>query len=377
FQQALDARLDAAAYGVAIAEIIYEVSAGQVALLDIKDRPQELFRFSAQAWEPAIGPLRFLRDASLQAGELVPEEKFLVLSHRPRTGNRRGRPLLRSVFWPSWFKRQTIRFWLRFGEKGPGTAAVKYPTGATQDQRDEALKAAEAFVESVAVAVPENMGLITELLTSARAQNPAVYEKLVERMELAITRRILGQTLTTRGSEQGAGSFALGQVHQDVFHMKTVELARMLEMLVNDNLVKRLALWNFGPAAPLPKWLINKESEDDLAQRSAIDARLQSMGLDFAESYARKKYGVPEIKAGDVVLEPRQIAAAAGGSPFAFPPQQGFAEPGRLGRRPEEVRRAQEDIRRLMQQLRQEALGQYRARVLELGRDALGNRGTG
>src|SRR5579871_4180677 len=142
------------------------------------------------------GPLRLLKNPyAVDGGDLVPEEKFLIFSFRPRSGNRRGRPLLRRVFWPSWFKRQTVRFWLRFSEKGPGTAAVMYQPGATDDEKSKALAAAEAMIEKVAIAVPSNFQVVKELLTSSRTQNPAVYEKLHDKMNYKIARVILGQRL--------------------------------------------------------------------------------------------------------------------------------------------------------------------------------------
>jgi len=365
FHEVLEALLDAPAYGVAIAEMIFDVSAGQVSLLDIKDRPQELFCFGKRH-EPQIGPLRFLKDRAALEGEEVPEQKFLVFSYRPRSGNRRGRPLLRSVFWPSWFKRQTLRFWLRFGEKGPGIAAVLYPSGATADEQTKALAAAESIVEKIAVALPENFQFVKELLTSARSQNPAVYEKLVDRMAMAITRRILGQTLTSHGSEQGAGSLALGQVHGDTKEERIDEVARKVETVINDQLVRPLVFWNFGPNAPMPRWSILKKDVEDLSARSAVDERLQRMGMPIAQTYIEKKYGMPQVQDDDLVLQPRASAA-----PGIFAPGGGeFAE-----RRPAEVAKNLADLRKLMAQLKDESLDAFRGRVEVLAQEARINAG--
>jgi phage gp29-like protein len=157
FSQALWALLDGPGYGMAIAEIMFDVSMGQVSATEIKDRPQELFTFNP--WNmPQNGPLRYLAAGPYDqsGGTLVPETKFLIFTYQPKAGNRKGSPLLRKIFWLSWFKRQALRFWLRYGEKGPGTAAVKYPAGATEDEKQQALAAAEAIVSKIAVAIPEN-----------------------------------------------------------------------------------------------------------------------------------------------------------------------------------------------------------------------------
>lgn len=306
FHEVLESMLDAPAYGVHISEVMYDVSAGQVSLVDIKDRPQELFSFNPQ-YMLQTGPMRLMMNPfSFDGGELVPEQKFLIFSFRPRSGNRRGRPLLRRVFWPSWFKRQALRFWLRFGEKGPGTAAVMYPSGANADEKQKALAAAEAIVEKIAIAVPENFQLVKELLTSARTQNPAVYKQLIDDQKYQIARAIIGQTLTSYGNEGGTGSRSLGTIHAKMFYLKEVEVAIKLQSVINDQLVRPLVLWNFGPNAPMPKFVITTEDEQDLVQRIGIDSQAQSMGMPITKSYMQETYGYSEPATDDEVITPIQ-----------------------------------------------------------------------
>jgi phage gp29-like protein len=365
FENILYSLLDAAPMGVSIAELMFDVSSDLVALTGIKDRPQELFTFG-QWSEPQIGPLRFLKNgyADAAGGELVPEQKFIVFSYRPRAGNRRGRPLLRAVFWPSWFKRQTVRFWLRFGEKGPGTAVVKYANGASEDEKKQALSAAETIINSVAAAVPDSFSLVEDLLTAARSQDPAVYEKLVTRMEQSVRRRIVGQTLTAMGSDGGKGTQALGNVHEETKEQRSVALAGMLETAINDQVIYPLALWNFGPDAAaklLPKLKINTETQEDLTARSGIDKTLQDMGVAISESYAREKYSIPEPTKGDNILEPRQQAAPANG--VGGGPQPQFSEA---------TKKDLSDVQRLMEQFRAEAVDVFRARAKEIAESAGG-----
>lgn len=364
-ERVLDGLLDAPGFGVAISECIYDVSEGQVGLQDIKDCPQELFTFAMPGF-PQIGPLRFTKiyNDLASGGEPVPEEKFLVFTYRPRSRNRRGRPLLRSVFWPSWFKRQALRFELRFAEKGPGTAAVKYPQGGGADEQAKALAAAEAIIESVAVAVPENFQLVTELLTQARSQNPAVYKDLAERLALKITRRILGQTLTSYGSEQGRGSRSLGATHERTENRRISSVASGLGRVINDQLIRRLVFWNFGPNAPLPVWSVNIEADEDVDTRSQVDQRLQQMGVPIPLAYARKKYAIPEVKAGDEVLIPQTPVTA--GLPTA-----NVADASAPVFTEKVVRKQFNDVQRLLGELHGQAVDVMRKRVKQI----LGNAG--
>ena len=303
FHGALDNLLDAPGYGFSLAELIFDTSAGQASLLDIKDCPQELFLFGDR-FQPQIGQLQFLEQPQASSGKLVDENKFLIFSYRPRSRNRMGRPLLRSIFWSSWFKRNMQRLWVQYAEKGPGTAVVRYEDGNSQTQRQQAADLAQALIDQVAVAVPHGFEYDKELLTIARALQPDVFEHFYEAMQLDIVRRILGETLTSFGAEKGRGSQALGDVHSDMLEKKSIGLCRAVASVVNRQLVRPLVLWNYGPAAPMPKWGYQVEQEEDMTKRLNLDKTLQSMGLTFSESYLRNRYEVPSPEAGDVIVQP-------------------------------------------------------------------------
>ncbi|MDA2913151.1 DUF935 domain-containing protein, partial [Acidobacteriia bacterium AH_259_A11_L15] len=221
FENLLYELLDAAGYGFTLAEILWEQEGSTVFIRDLKPRPQDLFSFGPIG-QPQTGPLRFsngLARRSLGEGGPLPDHKFLVYSFHPRHGNRRGRPLLRRVFWASWFKRQDLKFWLKFIEKGTGSVVVRYPQGASDQDKQRALEAAEAINTETAVAIPENFQIASELLNAARTGDTNVFLALADQLcNNEIARVILGQTLTQRGSE-GGGSRALGEVHQEVFEV--------------------------------------------------------------------------------------------------------------------------------------------------------------
>lgn len=361
FGNILDGLLDAPGHGVAIAEMIFDVSESQIAITDIKVHPQELFSFNPSS-RLQNGPLLLKRSVYSSDGDPVPEEKFIVWTWRPRNGNRRGRPILRGVFWPSWFKRQTLRFWLKYGEKGPGTSVVKFKDGASEDEQSKALRAAEAMVEKLAIAVPENFSFVTELLTAARSINPEVYSALVRRMECSIARRILGQTLTSRGSEDQKGSLALGSVHEEIRWERVKEVADGLETVINDQVIQRLILWNHGPEALAiaPKWTLAKQRAKNLPEQIKIDAEAQRMGVPLSLRYMRETYGYPDISPDDEILEASREAAfplgGAGGE---------FAEENL----PKEIRKEILDLRRLFDQLKKKSARDFQDRILELTRE--------
>jgi len=313
----LDDLADAPAYGVTIAEILWEEADGQVWVKDIITVPQEFFSFGDRFDRSQSGPLRFIGSTGL-SGEEVPEHKFLVHTFRPRNGNRRGRPLLRRVFWFSWAKRQVIKFMLQHAEKGTGTVAVKYPAGASEEDKTRALEAAQAISDEAAVAIPENFQIVSELLEKARTGSVPDYLAQIERLDSYITRQILGQTLTTAGAEQGAGSRALGEVHERVRFDKVVADAERLERVLNDQLIHWLLLFNYGPGVPLPKYEIDKSEPVDLRERIGIDRQLVELGVEVPLSYAKKTYSIPEPQPGEELLQ-KPIAPQDFGFPGATP----------------------------------------------------------
>jgi phage gp29-like protein len=297
---------------------------------DLKARPPEWFLFN-----PAIqvqnGPLRLKKNIWDQDGEIIPESwhKFVVWSFRPRYGNRRGRPLLRRLFWPSWIKRNAIRLWLKYAEKGPGTIAVKYRAGSGDEEQKQALKAAEDISATTAVAFPEGFTLEESLLKAARSVPSEIFRALLkEYADAAIAKIILGQTLTSAGSDQGAGSRALGEVHQDV-RLEIVRAdAGALMTAINDQVVRPLVTFNFGPDTAAPKWMIQIEEPEDLNSRSLVDRRLQMMGYPILKSYLQTTYSMPQEEPEDEVLIGEQMKFAQMGiaSGGAAPPPGEFSE---------------------------------------------------
>lgn len=186
---------------------------------------------------------------------------------------------------------------------------VYYDDPGNESDRKKAADIAQAIVENVAFAVPQGFKLETELLKSARALDPAVHEHLFEKMQHAITRRVLGETLTTFGGEDGKGTQALGNVHADTKEGRSVSLAKQLMAVINDQLVKPLVLWNYGPDAPMPTWTIEVKESEDLTRRLAVDSGLQKMGKKFTVGYVAERYQVPiatgvEGEDPEDVLEP-------------------------------------------------------------------------
>jgi phage gp29-like protein len=318
--------LDAPFYGYTVAEMIFDNSMGQASLQDVVDCPQELFCF-APVMYPQIGQLRLKAYASNYDGEIVPEQKFLTYTARSRHGNRMGMPILREIYWASWFKRNVQRFWLRLAERGPGTAVVVYADGADEDTKRQAVLAADALLNEVAIALPASFKVMEDLLKGTRTADPKTYESLYNILESKIYRRIVGSTLTSHGSDGGKGTQALGNVHAQTKEERSVELALQLGDVINRQLVRLLVLWNFGPDCPMPKFAFDVSDEADMGERVTTTDTLQSMGLPIPRKWTYQFFGIPEPAPDEDVLD-RPVAqpAIAIATPAGTPARPQFSD---------------------------------------------------
>ncbi len=305
FRFALWELLDAPFYGYAELEILWNIADGRVGVEKLVGRPQELFSFN-ELTQPQTGPLR-LSQFPGATGTEVPPEKFIVSSYRPRHGDRRGLPLLRDLFWPSWFMRQVLRLHLKFLEKGSGTVIVKYPSGAQDADKAKALEAAEGIAEELAVAVPETFSLVVEALQTTRTRNAEDFRSINDSFSAGVTRKILGQTLTTRGSEQQRGTQALGEVHERLMWEIIRDDAADLEEAVNEQLLKPWLLWQFGPQAldraVRPWWTIEKEPPKDALAAADLLLKARTLRLEIPEEEARQRLQLRAPEEGEAVLE--------------------------------------------------------------------------
>lgn len=306
--------LDSLGSGVAVAELMYAREGGRIVLEDLRFRNPARFRFGPLGG-PQTGPPA-LRDfsAGADAGEPLPKNKMLVATFQERRGNRWGDPLGRHCWWPSWFKRQTLKFWLRMAEKGPGSVVTQYPRGSEEEERQNALEAARAINEDTAVALPE--GMPWEIAAAAREGRADVFQALVQDWANGeISEVILGQTLTSAGSDRGSGSLALGEVHNDVRQEKTSSDARLAGRVVTLQIFAPLIALNFGPDAPRVWYEIQADPEEDQDAKAKRYRTFVDMGLPVPVAHALEQFGIPELEQGQEVLRARGGQSRRGLSP--------------------------------------------------------------
>lgn len=185
-------------YGYAVAELIYGIKDNLYWIDDIKVRDRRRFRFTP------TGELRLLTPNNMYEGVACDAPYFWhYATGADHDDEPYGLGLAHWLYWPSFFKRNDIKFWLIFLEKfGMPTAVGKYGTGATTEQKRDLLALTRAIQTDSGIIIPETMNL--DLLQIARS-GAGDYKSFYDSMNEAIRRVTVGQITSSGGASSSIG----------------------------------------------------------------------------------------------------------------------------------------------------------------------------
>jgi hypothetical protein len=203
------------------------------------------------------------------------------------------------LFWPNFFKRNGVKFWLKFVERFASPKPTgKYPVGASPQQIKQLQEALIALSEDNEVAIPE--GMLIEYLEAAQTGTIDSYESLCSFMDAQISRAVLGETGTTDQSGSG-GSRARDEVGNEVRLEIAKSVADSLSFTFN-----RLAAWITEynvPGAIAPKIWRSFDEQEDLNGRSARDKTLFDLGYRLNQETVTSIYGEGYEQVGEETEE--------------------------------------------------------------------------
>lgn len=312
FDQTTANFLDATLKGFAVGEVMWEVDGAELVARRIIARDQRRFQFDEES------RLRLISRENMMPGELLPPRKFIVHRFGAKDDSPYGLGLGTRLFWPVFFKRKDITFWLTFADKfGSPTAIGKYPGGTGKPEQDKLLAALQAIAQEAGIIIPE--GMVVELLEASRAGSIDTYEKLARYMDEQISECILGGSITTTPKATGLGS-GVADTQNDV----RLELAKADADLLSDTLNATLVRWivdyNLPGAAYPTLWRdFEKEKGGDINTFTIGLSRLVSMGMKVPLDYVHERFNIPQATADQDVL-----TAPVGGAPGE--PGMEFAE---------------------------------------------------
>jgi len=282
FDQVCLKMLDATLKGYSVGEIIWTTDGSEIVASKVKVKPQRRFIFDEDQ-EPRLVTL-----TNLFPGEQLPPRKFIVHRYGEKDDdNPYGLGLGYRLFWPVFFKRQDITFWLTFVDKfASPTAMGEYPTGTSDADQKKLLNSLSSIASEAGIIVPT--GMMVKFLEAARSGSIDTYERLARYMDEQISECVLGETLSTNVGK--VGSLGAAKTHNEV----RLELARGDSDLLSDTLNETLIHWIVElnvPGAKPPKLWRDFDEGEDLKIRSDMDKNLTEMGFEADEQYINETYG--------------------------------------------------------------------------------------
>lgn len=286
-------------YGYAVAEVLWGREGSRVTIEQIRVRDRRRFCFDGEM------RLRLRTTAAYEPGEALPERKFWSFATgADHDDEPYGLGLAHWLYWPVFFKRNGVKFWLIFLEKfGMPTGVGKFPSGTTKADQDKLLEAVQAMQTDTGIVIPE--GMLIELVEAARS-GTADYTALYDRMNAAIAKVVLGQTLTT----EAVGGQYKAEVQMDVRQDLVKADADLVCSSFNRSVARWLTEWNFPGAATPEVWRIIEEPED-VNQIAERDRKLSEIGYRPTLARVEETYG-EGYEAAQPVAQPPRLQASQG-----------------------------------------------------------------
>lgn len=311
---------EAALFGYACAEVMWEKRESHVLPRAVIAKPQEWFRFDSE------GTLLFMAMGSAN-GVPVPARKFLLSRQDATVKNPYGIADLARCFWPHTFKKGGLQFWLKFVEKyGSPKLVDKFDRNTPETEQEQLLALLEACVQDAVMVIPndnsvEVLGQDSASLSGA-AEN---YEAFLRFCRSEISIALLGQDQTTEADTNHASATAGLEVTGDIRDADAVMVQRAVQ-----DLVAWIVELNIGPEADAPEFVLYEqadaaaEAEAD-SKKAARDKAVAELRTYYSDDYLEKTYNLPPGALREE-KEPEENAPASepekpedGGPSFAEP----------------------------------------------------------
>jgi len=294
YRELINEIYDALALGFSVTEMNWEIIDGQLTLPSVMGWDQEEFMFD-ELWN-----LMMKTDSSENVG--VEIQRVVLATFDKRKGNKYGRSLFTSIFWPWYFKRHGKLFWFTYLDKfGQPTVVGKFPQGTPQKQKDDLLSCCQAIQADMAVTIPQEW--VIELLEAKRGGEASTYAEFIRYCDGQISKVILMSSLVTNESQFQTRAATGSQ--KDVMEECLGNDALWLSDIITNQVVARLAAYNYTFSAA-PEFVIHYKTQDTSLNEAQKDKTLQeTFPVCIDDLYA--KYNLTRPGDEDIVAHNGQI----------------------------------------------------------------------
>lgn len=257
-----------------------------------------------------------LRDQSASFGVPLQPYNWLLHVHRSRNGYLARSSLCRVLAWPYLFKNYATRDLAELLEIcGIPLRIGKYPSGASDDEKRKLLQAVVNIGHNAAGIMPAGMAIEFQ---AAAVGNEKPFKVMMDAMDAAESKAIIGQTLTSGEGEHGTQ--ALGNVHNGIRIDILKSDAKRVGTSLTSQVVNPMRLFNIPGAAQrrCPRLVIDVPEPEDLQLYAEALPKLASAGMRISVKGMHRRLRIPMADAGEEILhgapglaEPTELGAPA------------------------------------------------------------------
>ncbi len=270
--------LQAPFYGLAVLEITWAAVDGWWHVKGIELKPQHWFGFNRD------NQLVFRGERFTEA-QPIPEAKFILARHFPTYENPYGVRLLTRCLWPVAFKKGGLTFYTTFLEKYGNPWAVTYaPSKAKKEEMIKMAVDVARMRRDGTMVLPAGSKL--ELVGSSPSTGEQ-HETYLKRMDAAISKVLMGNTLTSEIGD--TGSYAAAETHKEVADEFSDSDADLVVTGFND-LAWHYARLNVGPDELAPQF--GYEEPEDLNKLADLNKKLYAIGVRFKAKHFENKFSL-------------------------------------------------------------------------------------
>lgn len=301
--------LNAVGSGYSVCEINWQTSLDEgykYTIPTLTDIPAGRFSFE-ESYAPQLLNENFAEPKPLEPN------KFIVFTYDAKAGliNRAG--VMRSIAVLYMLKSFSTNDWARYSEiAGVPYRMGFYPQGANEDDIEIVRAALEDLGSDLSIMAPKGFDIEIDTVSGGSSTTfKSPQQGLIEWIDKSISQVVLGQTLTTDGSDGGSGSFALGKIHSDVKDDLLTDDADSLSTALTEQLITPIVNFHFGYDINIPKFQYDLTITPNLTEEIKIDKDLfKELGLPVDKNYMYKKYNVPAPEEDAELLEVPNISPA-------------------------------------------------------------------
>lgn len=349
---------NASKYGFAIAEKVFEIQPdGAIGLKSLKTRhPGSWLLYTDE-----FGNMEKYQQHGPNGDVDIDPKALMHFVNRRLHDNPYGTSDLRKAY-DAWFiKQHLIRYYAIFLEKAAGPMPhAQFDKNLPTEKINDLFNMVKNFATKTAIVTPKDV----ELTFLESKNNGDVYIKGINLFNMLIGRALFIPDLTgLQGSETSGGSYNLGTTQIDLFFKHISKRRRILERMINKQIIEPMVIWNHGEQEYYPKFQFKAITEDHSTEYAkifieAIKGKIYKPN-EQEINHLRSLIKFPE---GDVELveEPQPVSVGPDGLPIPGQEQEKeVPAPGKEG----EEQEPKEEVKSFKKKIYDHTVGTYYKRV--------------